>query len=189
MSHLLAFASRPRRQVRAYVGGQPITDSYGKVQLKRLTKMILEEPKKIKRDLGTKGNFTMYEVHTIVQEIFLIYDIKAKKVVAFAMLDSLKYRPKYKTLTTLYVVKAYRGLKLATILHLGALHVHKKLMSDTTMALGALNAFRSLEQHGYKVKMFDTEERVTVPFEWGTDGIPTVDGGSIEESDRYALYV
>lgn len=189
MSHLLAFVVRARTATYAYIGGHPLSESYGRSQLRRMTSIIQDSPRKIVRDLGTKGDLTMYELRDIFTESFVLYDNAKRKAVAFAIVDELGYRPGYKSLNALYVDKAYRGQKLATVLHLGALHVHKKLMSDTTMAMGALNAFRSLEKHGYKIKMFDTRNRRPVPFVWGPDGIPEVDGQTIEESDDFALYV
>jgi len=131
----------------------------------------------------------MYELSDTLDRVFVIYSNELEKAVACGALENAWYRKDYKVMYNLYVDKDYRGLKLATILHLGALHVYKKLMSDTIMAPGALSAFRSLEKHGYKLKMFAINGRTSVPFKWGSDGIPVVDGESIKDTERYALYV
>jgi GNAT superfamily N-acetyltransferase len=188
-SHLLAFAQRARRRLTAQIGGQPLSDSFGRQQLKKWARIIQTKPKLILHDLGTKDGLTMYELYDTMDRVFVIYDNENKKAVAYGALERSWSRPEYKTMYNLYVDKDWRGKKLATVLHLGALHVYKKLMSDTTMAMGALNAFRSLEQHGYKLKMWDTATNKTVPFQWGSDGVPVVDGHSIKDAENYALYV
>ena len=189
MSHLAAFARTARRQVRAIIEKQPLSDTRGRELLRRYTRIIKKTPRLIKNELGSQGGLTMYELSDTLDRVFVLYSTELEKAVAYGALENAWYRSGYKVMYSLYVEKEYRGLKLATILHLGALHVYKKLMSDTIMAPGALNAFRSLEKHGHKIKMYDIEERATVPFKWGADGIPMVEGESIERSERYALYV
>jgi GNAT superfamily N-acetyltransferase len=188
-SHLLAFAQRARRRLTAKIGDQPLSDSYGRQQIRRYTGFIQKYPARIKQDLGTKDNLTMNLLADGLDRVITLYDNNTQKVVAYGKLEQSAYKPGYQTMYNLYVDKDWRGKKLATVLHLGALHVYKKLMSDTTMAMGALNAFRSLEKFGYKLKMWDTAISKTVPFQWGPDGIPVVDGHSIQDSENYALYV
>lgn len=188
-SHLLAFAQSARRRLEANIGGQPLSDSYGRQNLKKYTRIIQKTPRLIKNDLGTKNGLTMYELYDTLDRVFVLYNSDTQKAVAYGALENSWAKPGYKTMYNLYVDKEYRGKKLATVLHVVALHVYKKLMSDTTMAMGALAAFKSLEKFGYKLKMYDTHTGQTVPFKWGADGIPTVDGHSIENSEKYALYV
>lgn len=189
MSHLLAFAQTARRRLHGKVGGQPLSDSYGRQQLKRFGRIIQKTPNLIRAELGTQDGLTMYELSDVTDRVFVLYNGEQQKVAAYGKLENAYYRKGYKVMYNLYVDTAYRGKKLATVLHLGALHTYEKLMSDTTMSMGALSAFKSLQQHGYKLKMFDIEEGSPVPFKWGANGIPTVDGHSIEDKENYALYV
>lgn len=181
--------ARRRLQLEAKIGGQPLSDSFGRSEMKKYARMIQKYPRLISNNLGTQEGLTLLEIHDTVDRVFALYDEETQKVVAYGKLENSPYRRGYKTMYNLYVNKDYRGRKLATVLHLGALHVYKKLMSDTTMAMGALQAFKSLEKFGYKLRMWDTSTDRSVPFQWGSDGVPVVDGHSIADAENYALYV
>jgi GNAT superfamily N-acetyltransferase len=168
------------------IGGQPLSDSYGRAQCKYFARLI-GKASVHKDELGTANGLTLLHFKDGMDQIFALFDGAA--VVAYGKLEHSVFDESRYCMYNLYVDHAYRGKKLATVLHLGALHVYKKLMSDTCMALGALNAFRSLEKYGYKLKMLDTKTDKTVPFKWGADGIPVVNGKSIEDSENYALYI
>lgn len=191
MSHLLTFArvARQRLRVQAKIGGQPLSDSFGRSELKKYGRIILKKPNLVKHELGTQNGLTLLEVYDTLDRVIVLYNAETEKAVAYGKLEDSPYRRGYKVMYNLYVDKDYRGQKLATVLHLGALHIYKRLMSDTTMAMGALMAFRSLEKFGYKVRMWDIASNKAVPFTWGSDGIPLVHGQSIEQAENYALYV
>lgn len=174
-------------KTQAGISEQPLSDSYGKQQCRRYTQFIQKYPNKINKDLGTANGLTLYYLSDGLDRVLALYD--QTKVVAYAKLEDSPFDMTRKCLYNLYVAKDFRGKSLATVLHLGALHVYKKLMSDTTMALGALKAFKSMERYGYRLKMLDTKSGKTVPFKWGSDGIPVVDGESIEDAEHYALYI
>ena len=195
---LLSFVTRSRlkRQTRASseiiskIGGQPLSDSYGREQCKKFTRTIfkhaLKNPGLIKEELGSKDGLNMKLIADTLDRVVTLDD--GQKVVAYGKLEKSPYSNRWR-MYNLYVDKVYRGKKLATVLHLGAVHVYKHLESDTTMSVGALKAFKSLEKFGYKIKMLDTDSRSTVPFAWGPNDIPVVDGRSIEDAENYALYV
>jgi len=149
-------------------------------------KYALNSPGLIKEELGSKDGLNMKLICDTLDRVVTIDD--GAKVVAYGKLEKSPYSNRWR-MYNLYVDKAYRGKKLATVIHLGAVHVFKHLESDTTMSLGALKAFKSLEQFGYKIKMLDTDTGKTVPFAWGPNDIPMVDGHSIEDAENYALYV
>jgi len=196
MSHLLSFVQRSRLQaalrtqeeVISKIGGQPLSDSFGREQMKKFTRVIQTKPKLVKKDLGTSKGLTMNMLDDTTDHVVTLYDDDLQKVVAYGKLEDSPYSNRYR-MYNLYVDKDWRGKGLATVLHLGALHVLKHLESDTTMAVGALKAFKSLEKFGYKVKMFDTDTGKTVPFTWGPSDVPVVNGHSIEDEEHYALYV
>lgn len=195
---LLSFVvrSRLRRRVRATeeviskIGGQPLSDSFGRQQLKKFTTTIFKyapnNPGLIQDELGTKDGLNMKIIKDTLDRVVTIDN--GTKVVAYGKLEHSPYSQRWR-MCNLYVDKAWRGKKLANIIHLGAVHVYKHLESDTIMSVGALKAFRSLESFGYKLHMLDTETSKTVPFVWGPDGMPEVDGHSIEDAENYALYV
>ena len=197
-SHLEAFVTRRRMQrvinaqteVISKIGGQPLSDSFGRQNLKKFTRVIfikaLKEPSLIKKELGSKNGLNMKLIYDGLDRVVTVDD--GEKVVAYAALEDSRWSNR-KTLYNLYVDKDWRGKGLATVLHLGALHVYKHLESDSTMAMGALKAFKALEKFGYKVKMLDTKTGSPVAFKWGHDDIPTVDGESIAEKEQYVLYV
>lgn len=170
--------------VNAKIGGQPLSDSFGRQQLKKFGGMI--QKGKTEHELGTKDGLTLYELKDGVDRVFAIWN--GERIAAYGKLEDSPYSNRWR-MYNLYVDPQFRGLKLATVLHLGALNRYKHLESDTTMSMGALQAFRSLERYSYKLKMLDTESGKTVPFKWGTDGIPVVNGASIEDAENYALYV
>lgn len=176
--------------VNAKIGGQPLSDSFGRFKLKSYTKVIfksaLGNPGLIKEDLGSKDGLNMKLIRDYIDRVITIDN--GEKVVAYGTLEDSPYSNR-KRMYNLYVDKDYRGRNLATLLHLGALHVYKHLESDTCMAVGALKAFRAMERYGYHLKMLDTQTDKTVPFKWGADGIPIVDDQSIEDSENYALYI
>jgi predicted GNAT family N-acyltransferase len=149
-------------------------------------KHAINNPGLIQEDLGTKDGLHMRLIKDTLDRVVTIDD--GTKVIAYGKLERSPYSQRWR-MYNLYVDKAWRGKKLANVIHLGAVHVYKHLESDTTMSMGALKAFRSLESFGYKLKMLDTETNKTVPFTWGPDGIPEVDGNSIEDAENYALYV
>lgn len=195
---LLSFVirSRSRRRIRASseviskIGGQPLSDSFGREQCRKFTRTIfkhaISNPGLIKEELGSKDGLNMKLIADTLDRVVTLDD--GEKVVAYGKLEKSPYSNRWR-MYNLYVDKAYRGKKLATVLHLGAVHVFKHLESDTTMTLGALKAFKSLEKFGYKIKMLDVDTGSTVPFTWGPNDIPVVDGKSIEEAENYALYV
>lgn len=196
---LLSFVVRSRmkrRRVRASteviskIGGEPLSDSFGREQCRKFTRTIfkhaIKNPGLIKEELGSKDGLNMKLIADTLDRVVTLDN--GEKVIAYGKLEKSPYSTRWR-MYNLYVDKAYRGLKLANILHLGAVHVFKHLESDTTMAVGALRAFKSLERYGYKIKMLDTDSGSTVPFTWGPNDIPVVDGKSIEEAENYALYV
>ena len=195
---LLSFVirSRARRRVRASeeviskIGGQPLSDSYGRQQLRKFTTTIFKHavnnPGLIKEELGSKDGLNMKLIADTLDRVVTLDN--GERVIAYGKLEASPYSKRWR-MYNLYVDKAYRGMKLANVLHLGAVHVYKHLESDTTMALGALKAFKSLEKFGYKIKMLDTSTGETVPFTWGPNDIPVVEGKSIEDAENYVLYV
>lgn len=195
---LLSFVirSRARRRVRASeeviskIGGQPLSDSYGRQQLRKFTTTIFKHavnnPGLIKEELGSKDGLNMKLIADTLDRVVTLDN--GERVIAYGKLETSPYSKRWR-MYNLYVDKAYRGMKLANVLHLGAVHVYKHLESDTTMALGALKAFKSLEKFGYKIKMLDTSTGETVPFTWGPNDIPVVEGKSIEDAENYVLYV
>lgn len=195
---LLSFVirSRARRRVRAAsevvskIGGQPLSDSFGREQCRKFTRTIFKHATKnpglIKEELGSKDGLNMKLIVDTLDRVVTLDD--GENVVAYGKLEKSPYSNRWR-MYNLYVDKAYRGKKLATVLHLGAVHVFKHLESDTTMSLGALKAFKSLEHFGHKVKMLDVDTGETVPFTWGPTDIPVVEGRSIEDAENYALYV
>lgn len=197
-SNLAAFVSRRRIQralnasteVISKIGGQPLSDSFGRQQLKKYTRVIFDYAKRnpglIKQDLGSMNGLNMKLIADTLDRVVTIDD--GTKVVAYGALENSHWSNR-KTLYNLYVSKDYRGQGLASAIHAGAAHVYKHLESDSTMAMGALKAFKSLEKLGYKVKMLDTSTGETVPFTWGPKDIPIVGGASIEDEHRYVLYV
>lgn len=191
---LLSFVARARvrrvSKVVSKIGGQPLSDSFGREQCRKFTRTIfkyaLKNPGLIKEELGSKDGLNMKLIVDTLDRVVTVDD--GDKVVAYGKLEKSPYSKRWR-MYNLYVDKAYRSKGLATVLHLGAVHVYTHLESDTTMSLGALKAFKSLERFGHKIKMLDTDTGHTVPFVWGSDGIPMVDGHSIEEAENYALYV
>jgi GNAT superfamily N-acetyltransferase len=176
--------------VNAKIGGQPLSDSFGRQQLKRYTTTIFKHavnnPGLIQQDLGSKDGLNLKLVSDVTDRVLTLDD--GQRVVAYGKLEHSPYSKRWR-MYNLYVDKDYRGKGLANVLHLGALHVYKHLESDTCMAVGALKAFKAMERFGYKIKMLDTKNGKTVPFKWGADGIPVVEGRSIEDSENYALYI
>lgn len=178
------------RRLTAKIGGNPLSESYGRQKLKKFTTTIFKyapnNPGLIKQDLGSKDGLNMKLISDTLDRVVTIDD--GQKVVAYGALEDSPYSNR-KRMYNLYVDASQRGKNLATMLHLGALHAFKHLESDTCMAMGALKAFKAMERYGYKLKMLDTEADKTVPFHWGSDGIPVVDGRSIEDAENYALYI
>lgn len=173
-------------RLKAAIGGQPLSDSLGRFQLKRYGHVLQKYPNLVLKELGSKDGLTMNLIADTVDRVITL-STDDKKVVAYGKLEHSPYSRRWR-MYNLYVDKDWRGKKLANLLHLGAVHVFKHLESDTTMAMGALLAFKSLERYGYKLKLMNTSGK-TVPFTWGPDGIPVVNGHSIEKEDKYALYV
>lgn len=142
------------------------------------------------RSLGERGGLTLVWFNGPMGPVFLLH--KEGKVVGYAELDSAVHvgmeRRFY--VSQLFIKTAYRGKKLATVLHLGALHVFGKLASDTSVAIGAVAAFHSLEKYGYKVRMLDTDTHKNVPFTWNEFGVPVVHGKPMTELETdFVLYV
>lgn len=192
MSHLRAFVQRSilRREnmaateVISKIGGQPLSDSMGREECSRFIRIIERYPDKIKHELGSKNGLTMRMLKYGTDDIFTLDD--GDEVVAYAKLEpGIKSRRLY----NLYVRTEWRNKGLASVLHLGALHIFKHLESDSTMAMGALKAFKSLAKFGYKIKLRNTHTGETVPFTWGPNDIPITQGKSIENSENYVLYV
>jgi hypothetical protein len=175
------------QRLRAAIGGQPLSDSFGRQQLRRYTMFLQKYPNKIEQDLGTKDGLTMHLVHDGLDRVITL-STDDRKVVAYGKLEDSPFSNR-KRMYNLYVDKDWRGKKLANVLHLGAAHVYKHLESDTTMAVGALKAFKSLERFGYHIKLYDTNTGKTLPFKWGPNDIPEVNGESIADAEHYALYV
>lgn len=177
------------QRLRAAIGGQPLSDSFGRQQLKHFTNRIFKHALKtpgLFKDLGSKDGLNMKFLPDGLDKVVTIDD--GTKVVAYGKLEKSPFSSRWR-MYNLYVDKDWRGKKLANLLHLGAVHMFKHLESDITMAVGALKAFKSLERFGYHIKLYDTNTGKTVPFKWGPDDIPEVNGDSIEDQEHYALYV
>lgn len=197
-SNLLAFVQRRQlmrllnasTEIISKIGGQPLSDSFGRQNLKKFTRVIFKyatkNPGLIKQELGSKNGLNMKLIYDGLDRVITIDD--GEKVVAYGALED-SHHSNRKRMYNLYVAKEWRGKSLATVIHLGALHAYKHLESDSTMAMGALKAFKGLEKFGYKVKMLNTDTGKTVPFQWGRDDIPVVDGDSIAEKENFVLYV
>jgi hypothetical protein len=192
MSHLRAFVQRSvlRREnmaateVISKIGGQPLSDTLGMHECRRLAYTMRKHPERLKHDLGSKNGLTMRMMTDKGDDVFTLDD--GDEVVAYAKLEpGIESRCLY----NLYVRAEWRNKGLASVLHLGALHVFKHLESDSTMSMGALKAFKSLAKFGYKIKLRNTKTGETVPFVWGPNDIPATRGKSIEDSENYILYV
>ncbi len=174
---------------------QLISNSAGMSHCKRYTKAFAKYRKQF-QSLGAKGGL----------ELFLYKDTPFKTMVLVSGAEVVAYLElnkagdsdnatwysdllSYYIVAELFIAPKFRGLKLATVLHLGAAHAVKKLVSDINMAEAALHSFKSLEKYGYKMGLYNGSKSKKVAFTWGSDGVPVVGGQSIEDlDDNFVLY-
>ncbi len=173
-----------------------ISEQAGKKHCATYTKELQKSPKLFKT-LGTKDGIEMMVMKDTPFQTIVMID--GTEVVAYlelveAHLSSYSHhyralKGKYYVAAELFITTPYRGKKLATALHLGAMHVFKKLASDINMALGAFTSFKSLEKFGYALGLMNGTEGKPVEFTWGADGIPVVDGKPMTDiDDDFFLY-
>lgn len=175
---------------------QLIGDQAGMKRCKAYTKDFDKQPKQF-TSLGAKDGIEMFLFKDLPFQTIVMVDDKT--VVAYLELVRVRdssnsewyemLSQEYYVIAELFIAPAYRGKKLATVLHLGAMHTMKHLVSDINMAVGALVSFKSLEKYGYKIGIINSSEKKKVDFEWGSDGVPEIDGKSMESyKDIFILY-
>ena len=173
-----------------------ISDTAGNKHCATYTKELRNSPKLFK-SLGIKDGVEMMIFQDPPFQVLVM--VKNDEVIAYLeLVDSslTSYSHFYKALkgkyyvaAELFIEKHYRGMKLATALHLGAMHVFKKLASDINMAIGAFTAFKSLEKFGYTLGLINGTEGKVVDFTWGADGVPMIEGNSMTDlNDNFFLY-
>lgn len=141
--------------------------------------------------LGVQNGLELGWFRKTYGPLYCLRDVATGDIVAYAELNDAKiFGLKGYYVAALFVKTAYRGKGLATVLHLGCLHVLKQLTSDVHMALGAVASFQSLQKYGYKVQVFNVDQGIFVPFTWGADKVPVIGGKSMQEyDDEFVFHV
>lgn len=173
-----------------------ISEQAGKKHCTTYTRELQKSPKLFKT-LGTKDGIEMMVMKdTPFQTIVMVDNAEVIAYLELVEASGTSYskyyralRGKYYIAAELFITTPYRGKKLATALHLGAMHVFKKLASDINMAVGAFTSFKSLEKFGYNLGLMNGTEGKAVDFTWGADGIPEIDGKLMTDiDDDFFLY-
>lgn len=81
---------------------------------------------------------------------------------------------------TVFVDPAFRGKGLGTVLYLGAIHELGSIRSSTYIGTMAVATWKAISKYYHvRLERLGSGKPVPVPFEWGSDGIPVVDGKPI----------
>lgn len=164
---------------------QPISNAAGKHYCRLYTELSRTKW----NSLGIKEGLELGWFMKVYGPLYCLRKADTGEVVAYAELNTATNMGlKGYYVAALFVTTEYRGKGLATVLHLGCLHVLKRLTSDETMAMGALSAFKSLTKYGYTVRLFDTSNKKFVRFTWGADKIPVINGKSMQDYDEYFVF-
>jgi GNAT superfamily N-acetyltransferase len=86
----------------------------------------------------------------------------------------------YKTVASVYLDPSYRRKGLGTVLYLGAIRAFTEVRSGSSISIYAVRTWRSVSKY-HKVDLLESRTGKSVPYIWGPDGIPSVDGKPIDE--------
>lgn len=164
----------------------PISDSAGSAVCQRRTEFLLLPSNKRHTSLGIKDGIELLAVG----QSFVLRDLNSQ-VVGYLDTSRECLVPKViEAVSATFILPKYRGRKLGTVLYLGALHVFKRLASDSTIAPSAVMTWRSLEKFGYTVKLWCVTHDRRVDFEWGANGLPVVWGKPMDKlREEFVFYV
>ena len=171
---------------------QLIDDSTGKLKIKQLAPNLKYSSAK---HMGTVDGLDLYQIPDGIDRALVLRDVK--KVIGYFVLRPVKFMHGYTNFPAacmvayeLFLLKPYRGRKLASSLFEEAMKITKHLVSDTAIALGAAKAFMSLAKHGHKIKLIDMITNKQVPYTIGADGLPEVDGKSMQSyTQDFVFYI
>lgn len=149
--------------------------------LKRRTSVL---PVSYKELVLTKDGYEVRHQDKGVYSEFVI--VKDNKVLGFiTLVPNLDYA----CIKASFLDRPFRGRGIGIIMYEAAIKKHKRVMSDSTLSRHAVGVWHSLQKGGYKVKLMNTVSQQDVKFRWGSDGVPRVDGESIEKlSSKFVFH-
>jgi hypothetical protein len=170
------------------ISNETVQDKDGTKNCKKLTVSVQKYPR-LYTTVGSQSNIELLRSSHVFQTLLLV---KEGKVIGYMELQNNYYdglTVKY-VVHSVYVEPTYRGQRLGIVLYAGAIHCFKHIASDALIAVGAVRTWHSLAKLGYRVKMWSSSFDCPKQFTWGDDGIPVIDGKSIERtSEEFIFYV
>jgi GNAT superfamily N-acetyltransferase len=133
--------------------------------------------------LGKKNDLSLYWLKNRKAPLFYFKNLEGN-IIGYLDVDASANN----TVRGVYLDDSYRGQGLGTVLYLAAIKYLKKLRSSNNIGIMAVRSWKSVSKY-FKVHLhLDEYPYPEVDYQWGSDGVPIVEGKRIDKVRDYFYF-